>query len=622
MCVAAAPSATLAYALARNPFRSVQNVPATNADADADATTTAPATPDAGSALPALPHHAHWPRRLPPRLQVPRTSLFFNLEVAARRWPDKAASRFFGREQSYAALLSDAQALAGWLRAQGVQRGDRVLLFMQNCPQFLVAVYAILRADAVVVPVNPMNRAEEFRHYIEDAGARVALCAADLAGIVVEANAAVAASERLHALLVTRYADALPFSAPEADEMPAAPIWSWLNADPPLPDALAAGATGGVTRWPDALAAGHAPGAHLVAADDLAMLPYTSGTTGMPKGCMHTHATLMSNAISGQWSHGGPETVALGVVPMFHITGMVGSVLGTVYSGATLVILPRWDRELAGRLLSRRGEGAISHWTCIPTMVIDLLGSPNIDRFDLSGLRYLGGGGAAMPEAVATRLMERWGLAFAEGYGLTETAAPSHANPPERAKRQCLGMPYFGVDARVVDPQTLRVLEAGQVGEILIHGPMVFEGYWRHPEATAAAFVEIGGKRFFRSGDIGRMDEEGYFFLTDRLKRMINASGFKVWPSEVELLLFKCPLVQEACVIAAHDAYRGETVKAVIVPRAECRDSAKPEDVIAWAREHMAAYKVPRIVEFAESLPKSGSGKVMWRMLQEREPAG
>jgi fatty-acyl-CoA synthase len=231
-----------------------------------------------------MPHLAHWPRRLPRQLQVPRTSLCFNLEVSAARWPDKPVTRFFGREQTYTALWAEALALAGWLQAQGVQRGDRVLLFLQNCPQFLVAVYGILRADAVVVPVNPMNRAEEFRHCIEDAGACVAICAADLAGVVVEANKLLQPQQQLKALLVTRYAAALPSVPPAEDDRPAAPIWTWLNADPPLPDAGALG----LTRWSDALAAGHTPGPHTAGADDLAMLPYTSGTTGMPKGCMHT----------------------------------------------------------------------------------------------------------------------------------------------------------------------------------------------------------------------------------------------------------------------------------------------------------------------------------------------
>jgi len=283
-----------------------------------------------------------------------------------------------------------------------------------------------------------------------------------------------------------------------------------------------------------------------------------------------------------------------------------------------VVLMPRWDRELAGRLISRH---RVTHWTCIPTMIIDLLGSPNYRSFDLRSLRYLSGGGAAMPQAVAERLQQGFGLTFAEGYGLTETAAPSHANPPERAKLQCLGIPIFGVDSRVVDPETLRELPPGEVGEIVTHGPMVFKGYWGHEEATRKAFVDIDGKPFFRTGDLGRMDDEGYFFITDRLKRMINASGFKVWPSEVELMLFKCPAVQEACVIASRDAYRGETVKAVVVLRDSARGHTTEQDIIDWAREHMAAYKVPRIVEFADALPKSGSGKVMWRLLQEREAA-
>jgi fatty-acyl-CoA synthase len=231
----------------------------------------------------------------------------------------------------------------------------------------------------------------------------------------------------------------------------------------------------------------------------------------------------------------------------------------------------------------------------------------------------LAGGGAAMPQAVAQRLLDEFGLSFAEGYGLTETAAPSHSNPPDRAKLQCLGIPIFGVDSRVIDPETLEEVAPGETGEIITHGPMVFDGYWKHPEATASAFLERDGKRYFRTGDLGRIDEEGYFFMVDRLKRMINASGFKVWPSEVELLLYRCPWVQEACVIAARDSYRGETVKAVVVLRPEARGVVTEDAIVTWAREHMAAYKIPRQVSFVEALPKSGSGKVMWRVLQEEE---
>ncbi|WP_395699281.1 long-chain fatty acid--CoA ligase [Aquabacterium sp.] len=557
------------------------------------------------------PHHAIWPARLPRALVLPETSLWFNLVVSATRFPDRAAYRFFGRPMTYAELRRQAESLAGWLQAQGVKKGDRVIVFMQNCPQYVVAVQGVLRADAVVVPVNPMNKADEFGHYISDSGARIVLTTADLAGIVAEADAALPAAQRLQRIVATRFAEAMPEGPLDPAETPNEAILKWLLADPPLPP--------GTLRWAEVLASGHAPAPHTAGPDDMALLPYTSGTTGKPKGCIHTHRTLMHNAIGGgQWGHAGPETVSLGVVPMFHITGFIYGVLGSVAGGGTTVILPRWDRELAGRLIARH---QVSHWTCIPTMIIDLFGSPHYASFDLSSLRYLSGGGAAMPQAVAERLQREFGITFAEGYGLTETAAPTHANLPERAKLQCLGIPIFGTDSRIIDPDTLKELPPGQTGEIVSSGPQIFKGYWGHPEATREAFIELDGKPFFRTGDLGHMDEEGYFFITDRLKRMINASGFKVWPSEVELLLFKCPAVQEACVISSRDAYRGETVKAVVVLRAEARGKTSEQDIIDWAREHMAAYKVPRLVEFVEALPKSGSGKVMWRLLQEKEAA-
>ena len=559
------------------------------------------------SPIASSPHAAIWPSRLPRELVLPETTLWFNLEVSARRYPHKAAYVFFGQALSYADLHAQALALAGWLQAHGVRKGDRVLLFMQNCPQFVVAFYALQRADAVVVPVNPMNRVDEFGHYITDPQARVALTTADLAPIVAEASRRLPADQQLQHIVATRLADAMPAQI-EAQEAPSQAMLDWLLADLPLPE--------GCTRWADALTAGLMPGPTEAGPDDLALLPYTSGTTGMPKGCLHTHRTLMPNVVGGGlWSHVSAESVSLGVVPMFHITGMLYGVLAPIYNGSTVVLMPRWDRELAGRLISRH---RVTHWTCIPTMIMDLFGSPNYRSFDLSSLRYLSGGGAAMPQAVAERLQQEFGLTFAEGYGLTETAAPSHANPPERAKLQCLGIPLFGTDSRIIDPDTLQELPDGETGEIVTHGPMVFKGYWGHPEATKAAFITIDGKPFFRTGDIGRRDEEGYFFITDRLKRMINASGFKVWPSEVELLLFKCPLVLEACVIAARDAYRGETVKAVIVLRPEARGQATEQDIIDWAREHMAVYKAPRLVQFVDALPRSGSGKVMWRQMQEQ----
>ena len=557
-------------------------------------------------------HHQFWPKRLPHAITLPETSLWDNLETSARRYPHKTAMVFFGRVLTYAQLLQKAERLAACLHGLGVKKGDRVVLSMQNCPQLVIAHFAILRANAVVVPVNPMNRAEELKHYIVDPDAKVALTTSDLAPELARASDALPPAQRLAHLIVTHFTDGFDVDCAADDAPPQA--WNdWLRTRHALP-ALQAGQ---VHTWDSALQnTGPAP-TLTVGPTDLAILPYTSGTTGLPKGCMHTHASIMHNAIaSGLWGNGSAENVVLTVVPMFHITGMVSLMHTSIRAGATLIMMPRWDRELAGRLISR---WQVTHWTNIPTMVIDLLGSPNFASFDLSSLVYIGGGGAAMPQAVAQRLFEQYGLRYIEGYGLTETAAPSHSNPPDAPKQQCLGIPFMSTDARVIDPDTLVEMPVGEQGEIIMHGPEVFKGYWKRPDATESAFIEFEGKKFFRSGDLGHVDVDGYFFLTDRLKRMINASGFKVWPAEVEALMFRHPAIQEACIIATQDAYRGESVKAVVVLRPSHRDLVTEQELMDWCRDNMAVYKVPRVVQFVDALPKSGAGKVMWRLLQEAE---
>ncbi len=559
-------------------------------------------------------HYKFWPHRLPHAITPPATSLWDNLAVSARRYPHKPALVFFGRSWSYAEVLQQAERLAARLHELGVGKGDRVVLNLQNCPQLVIAHFAILRANAVVVPVNPMNRSEELKHYISDPQAKVAITSADLAAGLARASDELPPGQGLAHLVVTQFTEA--FDPEQAGKEAPPETWrDWLLT----PHALPALRGGQVQAWAQALAC-TAPLPELqVGPGDLALLPYTSGTTGLPKGCMHTHASIMHNAVaSGIWGNGTAENVTLAVVPMFHITGMVSVMHASIYVGATLVVMPRWDRDLAGRLISRR---KVTHWTNIPTMVIDLLASPNFEQYDLSSLVNIGGGGAAMPQAVAQRLYEQFGLRYVEGYGLTETAAPSHTNPPDAPKQQCLGIPFMSTDARVIDPLTLQEMPQGEQGEIIIHGPEVFQGYWRQPEATARAFIELDGKRFFRSGDMGRIDEDGYFFMTDRLKRMINASGFKVWPAEVEALMFRHPAIQEACIIATKDSYRGESVKAVVVLRASHRGQVSGEDIMAWCRDNMAVYKVPRVVQFVDALPKSGTGKVMWRALQEAEQA-
>ena len=560
-------------------------------------------------------HLRFWPEGVTHRLDVPDESLWSGLQARAVQTPHEVGLDYLGRTYTWQQLLQSAEHLAGGLQALGVQRAERVILFMQNCPQFIVAFHAVIRLGAVVVPVNPMNKAQELGHYIQDAQAHLAIASSDIAPELASASQMHEAGHALQHLVVFDLADALP-EGHEAHMAQWPVVWQhWL----PVRHALPQVADLQVHAWQALLERQLQPSAVSVCGDDLALLPYTSGTTGAAKGCCHTHATLLHNVLAAApWLDMRAGDATLIAVPMFHITGLVMGMLASVRHGCRLVLLPRWDRQQAAQAIQKH---RVTHWPNIPTMVIDLLGDPALQSFDLSSLRYIGGGGAAMPDAVAADLQAQFGLQYIEGYGLTETAAPTHTNPRQAPRRHCLGIPYIGTEALIINHETLQRLPAGEVGEIVVRGPQVFKGYWNQPEATAQAFIDIAGQTYFRTGDLGRVDEDGYFYMADRLKRMINASGFKVWPAEVEALLHRHPAVQEACVIASRDPYRGESVKAVIVLRLSHLGQVQPEDIMAWAREHMAVYKYPRAVEFVQALPRNASGKVMWRTLQAEQDA-
>lgn len=544
-------------------------------------------------------HYAVWPKGVPKQLTLPATSLYENLELSARRYPDKPALLYYGSALTYAALKDHVDRLAGWLeQVCGVQRQDRVLLFLQNSPQFVVAYYAIQRLTAVVVPVNPMSRTEELRHIARDTGATTIICGQEIFTFAQPLLGA----ELQHAV-VAAYADYV--TAP---------------TDLALPDVVAAPrmpVPQPAVAWNTALEPGRTASPHRGTPDDWCVLPYSSGTTGAPKGCLHSIRSVTATLFGSiAWNPATPESVQLVTLPLFHVTGMQNSMNAPLFNGATLVLMTRWDRRVAAELIRRH---RVTHWRNITTMCVDFLSDPDSASWDLSSLIGIGGGGAPMPKAVAAKLKEFTGLDYIEGYGLSETIAATHINPVDNPKPQCLGIPVFDVDSRIVNPDTLEELGPHETGEIVMAGPQIFLGYWNRPEETAQVFFERDGKRFFRSGDLGYYDEQGYFYLVDRLKRMINASGYKVWPSEIEAMMYAHPGIREVCVIATADAHRGETVKAVIVPK----DGATltPDSVQAWCRERMAAYKVPRVITFADALPKSATGKILWRVLQDEERA-
>jgi len=512
-------------------------------------------------------HLRHWPPGLPRSLRAPHTTLQAAFERAAARHPDKPAAVFAGETLTYAGLKRRVDGLAAHLqRACGVRRGERVLLDLQNGLDFVAAFLAILRADAVVVPVSPMNLAGELRHYLADSDARVAVVEADVA-------------ERFAGLPLEHLV-----------VLPAAATFEGT------------------------------PAASAAAPEDLCLMPYTSGSTGLPKGCMHTHETVLHNVVgAAAWKNITERTVALATAPFFHVTGMIHSFLATVWAGGTMAIQRRWDPVEAARLVERH---RCTHWDNVPTMVVDLLSHPEAMKHDVSSLKWIFGGGAAMPEAIAQKLRDLCGIDYVEGYGMTETISQTHMNPPQRPKKQCLGVPAFDTESFVIDPDTFKVLPPGESGEIVVRGPQLLTGYWKKEQAYRESWVRVDGpgegKLFFRTGDLGHMDEDGYYFISDRLKRMINAAGLKVWPAQVEAAMYQHPAIKECCIIASPDERRGETVKAVVVLKPGAASTTGTE-IIEWMRARMAAYKVPRKVEFIDALPRTPSGKIQWRALQEKE---
>ncbi|MET0542316.1 MAG: AMP-binding protein [Variovorax sp.] len=550
-------------------------------------------------------HHTHWPVGVPLTLEAPDNTLFDRLEAAAHRTPDKTAVEYYGRATSFKELHRAVLHLAGYVQQHlDVARGDRVMLLMQNCPQFIIGFHAILRCDAVVVSLSPMSTSEEIHYFAKDSGARVIITTQDMQPRIEAAMA----QGLITGCIVGAYVD----MAGSAEGMP------FLTVPELVSEARQWGDQSLRVQEHDfagTLAAGIEPRPMQNRADDLAAIAYTSGTTGKPKGAMLKHrAFSLGVAQRSLWFPGSPDCCDLIVLPMNHVAGMC-AMNQAICEGRTIVLLARWDAAAIPALIELR---RIDRWAAVTPMLVELLDRPELAQHDISSLKRLYGGATAMPEAVAREVEQRFGVPFIECYGMTETCGSSHMNPPQAPRLQCGGIPQINVDSRVIDPATGSELGPNEAGEIVMHCAMQFEGYWNRPEATRAAFIEIDGKRFVRSGDIGHCDEDGYFYITDRLKRMINVSGLKVWPAEVEACLFGHPAVQEACVIGVPDDRRGEAVKALVVLKPSIPEGNVPQALTEFLRSRLAAYKIPRTVVLVDSLPRTGAGKVLWRVLQEQ----
>ncbi len=542
---------------------------------------------------------AHWPPGVDEaRIRLPDDSLPARLKATAARLPRKTALVFYGREISFAELDEASDRFAAWLRGRGVGPGDRVAFYLENCPQFAVAHFGALKVGAITVALNPMHKAHELGHELEDSGARVVV-AADAGREVVEG---VCDRTALDTAVLVSYRDYLP-------EEPTLP----------LPPSLLEDAPRRPRGWEDfQTIVGSAATLRALeprARHDTALIQYTSGTTGAPKGAELTHGNVTANCELIRAFFGiGAADVLLGVVPWFHITGMEVQLNLMAYTGATLVALHRFDVEAALRAIQRY---RCTVTTLIATINVAILNHEATPSYDLTSLRLCTSGGAPVPAEIARRWEATTGHPLVEGYGLTETTAPTHSNPPHRPRYGTVGVPLPYTGVRIVSLEDgVTEVAPGESGEIAVRGPMVTKGYWGRPEATTEAIPD----GWLRTGDIGRVDEEGYFTIEERKKDLIKASGYSVFPAEVEAIMYRHPAVAEVGVVGVPDPYRGEDVLAFVVRRTGA--TATERELVEWCRAEMAVYKAPRAVRFVAALPKTGSGKIVKRALREQARAG
>lgn len=534
-----------------------------------------------------------------PGLRREHATMLAAFRATAQGRRDAPAVRYFDGVLSFGDLDDRSDALAAALQEHGFARGDRLGVYVQNDPAFLVAYLAAWKAGGAAVAINPMNRQRELTYLLEDSGASALLCLDEL-WEAVAAEVVAGGGTQVRTVVTCSALDDQTRDDPRL----------FADGRRPSPE--------GTLDLGELLAAyaGRSPSPSTPAPEDVAVLTYTSGTTGRPKGAMNTQANLAFNAQTYRdWMGLDADDVVLGVAPLFHITGMVGHFCLAMLTGCPLVLAHRFEPQV---VLDAMREHRPTFTVGAITVFIALGGAEASTRQDWSSLRAVYSGGAPIAPAVTDRFEEQTGLYVHNIYGLTETTSPSHAVPLGRrapvdpaSGALSIGVPVFDTVVRILAEDGSEAA-VGEVGEIAIAGPGVVPGYWQRPDATAESLP--GGE--LRTGDVGFMDADGWFYLVDRKKDMINAAGYKVWPREVEDVLYGHPAVREVAVVGVPDDYRGETVKAYVARRPGA--SVEADELIVWAKERMAAYKYPRFVEFLDELPKTTTGKILRRELRER----
>ncbi|MEK6268534.1 MAG: AMP-binding protein [Planococcus sp. (in: firmicutes)] len=551
------------------------------------------------------PWLAHYPPEVPHTLTYPSMPVQEYLTQAYKKYPQKVAVHFMGKELSYEELYQSSMKFANYLQKLGIKKGDRVSIMLPNCPQAVISFYGILYAGGIVVMTNPLYTEREIVYQMNDSGAK-AIISLDI--LFPRISKAIKETQ-LENVIVTGIKDYLtfpknlvyPFIQKKQYGMTVKVEHRGINH---LFTEIMETAQPTVVETPFDFE------------EDLALLQYTGGTTGSPKGVMLTHKNLISNAtMCDSWLYKckkGEETI-MGIIPLFHVYGLTTVLILSVMLGNKMVLLPKFDPETALKTINKQKP---TLFPGAPTLYIGLMSHPDIAKYDLSSIEACMSGSAPLPAEVQEKFEALTGGKLVEGYGLTETSPVTHSNLVwgERIKGS-VGIPYPDTDCKIFQTGTTTPIPNGEIGEIAIQGPQVMKGYWNKPEETAATIVD----GWLLTGDLGYMDDEGHFFIVDRKKDMIIAGGFNIYPREIEEVLYEHEAVQECVVAGIPDPYRGETVKAYIVLKEGY--TVTEEELNAYCREQLASFKVPRVYEFRKELPKTAIGKILRRSLVDEEVA-
>lgn len=547
----------------------------------------------------------HYPSQIKSSISYDEKPLYSFLLESAEKFPSKNALHFMGKQMTFSELASEVKKMANFLQSKGLKKGDRVAIMLPNSPQTVIAYFGSLLAGGTVVQVNPLYTERELEHQLNDSGATFIVCL----DILVPRVSNIREKTDLQHVIVAKIADYLPF--------PKNLVYPFIQKRQ-YNLVVKVEETDDTHVWKSIMSKGSEAykEVDIDPYEDLALLQYTGGTTGFPKGVMLSHMNLVSNVqMCANWMYrlDHANEKVLGVLPFFHVYGMTTVMNLSIMFGSEMILLPKFD---ATEVLKTIEKLRPTLFPGAPTIYIGLLNHPDISKYDLSSIEACISGSAALPVEVQQQFEKITGGNLVEGYGLTESSPVTHANFIwDKRVNGSIGVPWPDTEAIIVEEGTLNELPVGEVGELAVKGPQVMKGYWNNQKETDETLKD----GWLLTGDMGYMDESGYFYIVDRKNDMIIAGGFNIYPREVEEVLFEHHGIQEAAVIGIPDEYRGETVKAVIVPKKG--QTLDKDQLNRYCRKHLAAYKVPRIYEFREELPKTIVGKVLKRQLIEESVA-